>query len=66
MEATLVLALPTQRCELYLMPSHQVETKAMATLRPRHGMWIMAHPRRARVAARLPRCSPFVVAYYIG
>jgi hypothetical protein len=45
MEATLLLALTTRPCELYLMPSRRVETAAMATLRPRHGMWMMAHPR---------------------
>ena len=44
MEATLLLALTTQRCELYLMPSRRVETAAMATLRPRHGMWMMGPP----------------------
>jgi cytochrome P450 len=45
MESTLVLALLTQRCELHLVPGRRVETEAMATLRPRHGMWMTAHPR---------------------
>lgn len=47
MEATLVLALLAQRCELHLLPGHRVETEAMATLRPRYGMWMTAHPRPA-------------------
>jgi cytochrome P450 len=45
MEATLVLALLAQRFDLYLVPGRRVETLAMATLRPRHGMWMTAHPR---------------------
>ena len=45
MEATLALALLTQRYELHLLPGRRVETVAMATLRPRYRMWIMAHPR---------------------
>jgi cytochrome P450 len=44
-EATLVLALLAQRYELHLVPGRRVETEAMATLRPRHGMWMTAHPR---------------------
>ena len=47
MEATLVLALMAQRCELHLVPGRKVETEAMATLRPRYGMWMNAHPRSA-------------------
>ncbi len=50
MEATLVLALLTQRCELRLVPGHPVQTEAMATLRPRYGMRMTAHERRAPVA----------------
>jgi cytochrome P450 len=45
LEATLVLALLTQRYELHLAPGRRVETVAMATLRPRYGMWMTAHPR---------------------
>jgi enediyne biosynthesis protein E7 len=45
MESTLVLALLAQRYELHLLPGRRVETEAVATLRPRYGMWIMAHPR---------------------
>jgi cytochrome P450 len=45
MEATLVLALLAQNCELYLVPGRKVETEALATLRPRYGMWMTAHPR---------------------
>jgi cytochrome P450 len=45
MEATLVLALLTQRYELHLVPGRRVETEALATLRPRYGMWMAAHPR---------------------
>jgi cytochrome P450 len=45
MEATLVLALLTQRYELHLVPGRRVETEALATLRPRYGMWMTAHPR---------------------
>jgi cytochrome P450 len=45
MESTLVLALLTQRYGLHLVPGRPVETVAMATLRPRHGMWMTAHPR---------------------
>jgi cytochrome P450 len=45
LEATLVLALLTQQYELHLVPGRRVETVAMATLRPRYGMWMTAHPR---------------------
>jgi cytochrome P450 len=45
MEATLVLALLTQRYELHLVSGRWVETEALATLRPRYGMWMAAHPR---------------------
>ena len=45
MEATLVLALLYQRCEMHLVPGRKVETMALATLRPRYGMWMRAHPR---------------------
>jgi len=45
MESTLVLALLAQRYELHLMPGRRVETEAVATLRPRYGMWMTAHPR---------------------
>jgi cytochrome P450 len=45
MESTLVLALLAQRYELHLVPGRRVEAEAMATLRPRHGMWMTAHPR---------------------
>jgi hypothetical protein len=43
MESTLVLALLTQLYELHLVPGQRVETEAMATLRPRYGMWMTAH-----------------------
>jgi cytochrome P450 len=45
MEATLVLALLTQRYELHLVPGRKVEAEALATLRPRYGMWMAPHPR---------------------
>jgi cytochrome P450 len=45
MEATLVLALLYQRCEMHLVPGRKVETEALATLRPRYGMWMTVHPR---------------------
>lgn len=45
MESTLVLALLTQSYELHLVPGCRVEAEAMATLRPRYGMWMTAHPR---------------------
>jgi cytochrome P450 len=45
MEAMLILALMAQRYELHLVPGSRVETVAMATLRPRYGMWMTAHPR---------------------
>ena len=45
MEATLVLTLLAQHYELHLVPGRRVETVAMATLRPRYGMWMTAHPR---------------------
>jgi cytochrome P450 len=45
LESTLVLALLAQRYELQLVPGRRVETEAMATLRPRYGMWMTAHPR---------------------
>jgi cytochrome P450 len=49
MEATLVLALLAQHYELHLVPGGRVETVAMATLRPRYGMWMTAHPRRTTI-----------------
>jgi cytochrome P450 len=45
MESTLVLALLTQRYGLHLVPGRPVEAVAMATLRPRQGMWMRAHSR---------------------
>ena len=45
MEATLVLALLYQRCEMHLVSGRKVETEALATLRPRYGMWMRTHPR---------------------
>jgi len=45
MEATLVLTLLAHYYELHLVPCRRVETVAMATLRPRYGMWMTAHPR---------------------
>ena len=57
MEATLVLALPTQRCELYLTPGRRVETEAMGTLRPRHVMRMMA-PRTERGWLPVSRGAP--------
>jgi cytochrome P450 len=45
MESTLVLALLAQRYDLHLVPGRRVETEAVATLRPRYGMWMTAHPR---------------------
>jgi len=45
MESMLVVALLAQRYELHLVPGRKVETEALATLRPRYGMWMRAHPR---------------------
>jgi cytochrome P450 len=45
METTLVLALLAQRYDLHLVPGRRVETVAMATLRPRYGVVMTAHPR---------------------
>ena len=45
MEATLVLALLAQRYEVHLVPGRRLETVAMATPRPRYGMWMRADPR---------------------
>ena len=45
LEATLALALLTQRYELPLVLDRRVETVAMAALRPSYGMWVTAHPR---------------------
>jgi cytochrome P450 len=45
MEATLVLALLSQRCDMHLVPGRKVETEALATLRPRYGMWMRVRPR---------------------
>jgi cytochrome P450 len=45
LEATLVLAVLAQRHELHLVPGRRVEPVAMATVRPRYGMWMTAHPR---------------------
>ncbi len=45
LEAALALALLTQRYELHLVLGRRVEMVAMATLRPRYGMWVTAHPR---------------------
>lgn len=45
LEATLVLALLAQRLDLRLVPGRRVEPLAMATLRPRHGLWMTANLR---------------------
>jgi hypothetical protein len=45
LEATLALALLTQRYELHLVPGRRVETVAMAALCPSYGMWMTGHPR---------------------
>jgi hypothetical protein len=45
MESTLVLALLAQRYELHLVSGRRVDTEVVATLRPRYGMWMTAHPR---------------------
>lgn len=42
-EAQLVLATVAQRVELQLVPGHPVETEALVTLRPRHGVRMTVH-----------------------
>ena len=45
MEGTLLLAAIGQRWRLRLEPGHRVETHARITLRPKHGMWMIAESR---------------------
>jgi cytochrome P450 len=45
MEGTLLLAAIGQRWRLRLEPGHRVETHARITLRPKHGMRMIAEPR---------------------
>ena len=45
MEGTLLLAALAQRWKLRLEPGHRVEQQARITLRPKHGMRMIAEPR---------------------
>jgi len=45
MEGTLLLAAIGQRWRLRLEPGHRVETHARITLRPKHGMRMLAEKR---------------------
>ena len=45
MEGVLLLATLAQRWRLRLVPGHPVETRALITLRPKHGMQMVAFPR---------------------
>ena len=45
MEGTLLLAALAQRWKLCLEPGHRVEQQARITLRPKHGMRMIAEPR---------------------
>jgi cytochrome P450 len=45
MEGALILAVLGQRWRLLLEPGHPVETHARITLRPKHGMRMIAEKR---------------------
>jgi cytochrome P450 len=45
-EAALILATLAQRYRLRLAPGHRVEMQPLITLRPRHGVKVVAHPLR--------------------
>jgi len=47
MEATLLLAMIQQRYQLELVPNHPVEVLASVTLRPKHGIKMIAKRRKA-------------------
>jgi len=47
MEATLLLAMIQQRYQLALVPNHPVELLASVTLRPKHGIRVVAKRRKA-------------------
>jgi cytochrome P450 len=49
MEATLLLAMIQRRYHLELVPNHPVEVLASVTLRPKHGIKIIAKRRKAEV-----------------
>jgi cytochrome P450 len=44
-EGVLVLATIAQRWKMRLVPGHPVETRAVITLRPKHGMKMTLQPR---------------------
>jgi len=52
MELTLIAAALAQRWRFELVPSHPVVPQALVTLRPKHGMKMIAHRR----AVRAPEC----------
>jgi cytochrome P450 len=45
MEATLLLAMIQQKCHLEIVPGHPIEIFASVTLRPKHGIRMIAHHR---------------------
>lgn len=45
MEAQLVIGMVAQAYRLDLVPGRRVEPETVATLRPRHGVWVTLHPR---------------------
>jgi cytochrome P450 len=47
MEATLLLAMIQQKCHLELVPGHPIELFASVTLRPKHGIRVIAKHRTA-------------------
>jgi cytochrome P450 len=49
MEATLLLAMIQQRYQLELVPNHPVEVLASVTLRPKHGIQMIAKCRERRI-----------------
>ena len=53
MEATLLLAMIQQRYHLELVPNHPVEVLASVTLRPKHGIRMIAKSR----ASSIPLCT---------
>src|SRR5215472_4800536 len=49
MEATLLLAMIQQKCQLTSVPGHPIEVLASVTLRPKHGIKMVAKRRRPDV-----------------
>jgi cytochrome P450 len=54
MEAQIIIASIMQRARLSLVPGHPVELEPVVTLRPKHGLRVVAQPRKAGLGAATP------------